>query len=154
MRSAYAFCTCSMCNGGPTGKVGLSYPEGSGRRAAAGVQLAAEQVDPLTHADQAVAGAVAGPAAEPVVADLQAQVVVAVADQHARGARTGVPDGVGEGLLDDPVGRQVHPGRQGAGLALDLEPRLQSRLPDLLDQKRELVEAGLRAQARAGPPSC
>src|SRR6266542_4200458 len=83
--------------------------------AGAGVQLAAEQVDPLTHADQAVAGAVAGPAAEPVVADLQAQVVVAVADQHARGARTGVPDGVGEGLLDDPVGRQVHPGGRGRG---------------------------------------
>src|SRR6266567_4881661 len=44
--------------------------------AGAGVQLAAEQVDPLTHADQAVAGAVAGPGAEPVVADLQAQVGV------------------------------------------------------------------------------
>src|SRR6266699_3752350 len=151
----------TAARGSPTSSASRSSESAGGQRqaggnreaavgAGAGVQLAAEQVDPLAHADQPVAGAVAGPGAEPVVADLQAQVGVAVADQHAGGAGTGVPDRVGERLLHEPVGRKLHPRRHRAGLALDLEPRLQSGLPGLLDQRRELVQPGLRAQARAG----
>lgn len=117
----------------------------------AGGEVAAVEVDALAHADEPMAGVVAVVArggAEAIVADLQPDLVVAVLDQDPRCARAGVADGVGQCLLDDPVGGQVHARRQGTGLALDLEFRLETGLADLLDQGGQLLQAWLGREAR------
>jgi hypothetical protein len=58
-----------------------------------------------------------------------------------------VLDGVGERLLDDPVGRQVDPGRQRLLGALDHQLDPEPGPPDLLDQRRHLGQAGLGGEA-------
>ncbi len=92
-------------------------------RAGPGLQRAAEGGGPLAHADDAVAArrrSVRGHP-EPVIVDLDDEVPVAVRDAHAGLRRPGVPRHVGERLLHDPVGGQVHARRQRAGWAGDLD---------------------------------
>jgi hypothetical protein len=49
-----------------------------------------------------------------VISDLDLQVVSQVPDRDGRGCWAGVTQGVGQGFLDDPVGRQLDPGREVA----------------------------------------
>ena len=83
-----------------------------------GVQLAAEDAHALAHADEPVAAAAhaagrAGPG--PAVADLQLDVLAAVADVHLGRRGAGVLDGVGDRLLDDAVGGEVDARRAAGG---------------------------------------
>ena len=56
-------------------------------------------------------------------------------------------DRVGEGLLDDPVGGQVDPGRQRRLGALDHQLDPEPGPPDLLDQGPHVGQAGLGGEA-------
>ena len=53
-------------------------------------------------------------------------------------------EGVGEGLLHEPVHRQLHAGGHVRRLPADLERGVQPRRPDLLDERVELGEIGDR----------
>ena len=82
-----------------------------------GLQYTVVQGHSLLHADQAVAALERSreqwrrrsPA---VVLDFHVQGVGQVAHRHPGRGSAGVLDGVGEGFLNDPVGRQVHAGRK------------------------------------------
>jgi hypothetical protein len=79
-----------------------------------------------------------------VVLHRQVQAVIAVADRHAgrRGPR--VPQGVGQRLLDDPVGRQLHGRGQRARRPGDRQPDLHPGGPRAIDQVRQVVQSRLR----------
>ena len=79
----------------------------------AGLELAAVDRDPLAHADQAVAAALAAAVSGAVVGDGQLDVAVAVADDHLGALCARVLDRVGQALLDESVGGQVDARRQG-----------------------------------------
>lgn len=49
-------------------------------------------------------------AASPVVVDLHGQLLVAVTESDLRGGGAGMPDDIGDRLLDDPESRQLHSG--------------------------------------------
>ncbi len=71
----------------------------------AGVQLAAEERDPFAHADEAVSPSVAVGGAVAIVGDLNLERLGAVADGHGRAGFACMLAGVGQRLLNDPVGR-------------------------------------------------
>jgi hypothetical protein len=100
-------------------------PPGTSTWAGTSLQIAAERLDSLAHPDQAVTGpdpAVAdrGHRASTIVDDLHRDILVAVADHHLGAGRAGVLDHVGQRLLDDPVGRQIHPRWQRRSRSVDL----------------------------------
>ena len=112
-----------------------------------GAYGAAVDGDALAHAHQAVAAAVAGVVAPAVVADPDLDRVVTVVEPDlGGGARPGVLEGVGEGLLDDPVDRELHARGQLGGHAVDRQVDRQPGRADLLDQLGELVDARLRRE--------
>src|SRR5256885_226221 len=84
-------------------------------RPGAGCERSAHGGGALAHAGQAVAAvavmAVAWGRAAAGIGDLDAELVAVIAERDRGGGRAGVPDGVGERLLDDAVGGQVHGGR-------------------------------------------
>ncbi len=72
--------------------------------------------------------------------------------QAHRGAGTGpaVLEGVGQGLLHQPVHRELHSGRQVRRLPADLQRGIQSRGPDPVDERVELAEIRYRLPGLAG----
>ena len=107
------------------------------------------------HPDQAVAelgSAVAGRGhhAPPVVGDLHRDLPVAIADRDLGACRASVLDHVGQRLLDDPVGRQVHPGGQRRRRPLHPQPHRQPGLGHLGQQAVQIRQAGHRRQGRPG----
>lgn len=105
------------------------------------MELPAVELDTFAHTDQSAARmGRGGPwTARPRIGDLNDESVVAVVDARASSVNGGVLDHIGQGLLDDPVGRQVGPGGQGAGLPANREIHPHTCLSGLLD---ELVQVG------------
>ena len=119
----------------------------------AGLHVAAVGVDPFPHAEQAAADArgLVGSGTRAVVVDVDQQFAGEVAQAHrGAGAGSAVLESVGEGLLHEPVDRQLHAGRHVGGLAVDLQRGVQSRGPDLFDERVELSEVGDGLQGSAG----
>ena len=83
---------------------------------------------------------------DPVVADLELQLVGPVADGDLGDTRARVLERVGQALLDDSIRGEVDRPRQREGLAVDVEPDRQAGAPDLFHQRIETVEAGLRRE--------
>ena len=122
---------------------------------APGGELAAVERDALAHADQAAALAQQGAAVEAgvrvlgriadraVVGDLDLEVAHAVAHGHDRAPGPGVAQAVGQALLDDAVGGEVHAGGELDRLALDLQVGLQARVVRAVEQGVEVGERGL-----------
>jgi hypothetical protein len=81
-----------------------------------------------------------------VVGDLDVELLVAVADGHARMRRAGVLERVRQRLLDDAVRRQVDPRRDRARLALDPQFHGHAGLANLVDEVPEVAQAGLRRE--------
>src|SRR5881392_2045368 len=78
-----------------------------------GFDLAPEHRDALAHAEETMAGhgAIVGwcPDATPIVAHVDLDVMLPVAESHLGLGGAGVLQRVPERLLDDPEGRQVDP---------------------------------------------
>ena len=122
-------------------------PEAAGR-ARSGLDGTADGGGALSHPGEPVAAAVPrddGLAAAGV-GHVDAHLVVLVAQGNRGGGRAGVPDGVGQRFLDDPVGGQVHRGRQRHRVAGHGERRLQARPAGSRD---EVLEPG-GARCRLG----
>ena len=99
----------------------------------------------LPHADETVsAGLHRRAASAPFVADLDRQLLIAVANQHRCTRRTGVLDDVGQRLLGDAVRSETDPGRDRASLSLDSQIDGKPGFRHLGDQRGEIVEAGRR----------
>ena len=111
-----------------------------------GGHLAAVDLDPLADADEAVAEAVARPSARAVVAHLDLQLVGPVAEGHVGVAGARVLERVGQALLDDPVGGEVDAPRQRTGSPSTCSCTGRPGAADLLEQRVEAVEAGLRRE--------
>ena len=112
--------------------------------AGAGGHLATVDLHPLADADQAVAEPVAGRGAAAVVADVDPQLVGAVADDDVGAARVRVLERVRQPLLDDAVGGEV----ERAAAAAPARRRRCSRTgrparPNASTQRVEVGEAGL-----------
>ena len=78
-----------------------------------------------------------------VVADLDLQLVGAVADRHVGLAGVRVLERVGQALLDDPVGGQVDRARERVRLAVDVQAHRQAGAADLVHQRVEVAEPRL-----------
>src|SRR5207342_3190546 len=105
----------------------------------AGVQVPAEDRDPLAHADQAAAGGgdvQLRPAAPAPQVDVDAVGAAVVADAH-RGPR-GVLEDVGQALLHDPVDGEIHAGREAARRAVEYQVNVEPGCPEHVDELREL----------------
>ena len=94
----------SRAAGGPAARSRL--------RAAARLQLAAVYGDALAHSDQAVAGAGTVTGTGAVVRDLELEVIGSVTKKDSGARRTGVPEGIGQRLLHDPVRGEVDARRE------------------------------------------
>src|SRR5439155_3287562 len=101
------------------------------------------------YPDQAVTGAVhARGRSGAVVADLELERRLPVADDDRRLRAPGVLERVRERLLHDPVGGEVDSRRQRCLLTLDPQLDRQARLAHLLDQRAERAEPRLRADRK------
>ncbi len=93
-----------------------------------------------------MAEAVARRAPGAVVAHLDPQLLGRVAEGHLGGARVRVLERVGQPLLDDAVRGEVDRARERERLALDVEPDGQAGSADLVRERLEPVEPGLRRE--------
>ena len=121
--------------------------------AGTGLHVAAVGVDPLLHADQAAADARGGRrgAARAVIVDVDAQLAGQVLQPHrGPGARAAVLEGVGQGLLHQPVHGELHPRGHVRGGPVDLQRGVQPGRPDLVDEQIELGQVRDRLEALAG----
>ena len=59
-------------------------------------------------------------------------------------------ESVGEGLLHEPVHRELNPGRHVRRFPVDLQRGVQARGPDLLDERVEPGEIGYGRKSLAG----
>ena len=109
----------------------------------ASLQLAAVHRDSLAHPDQPVPGASATAGAWPVVRDLDLELIRCVPEHDSGMRRPGVGEGIGQRLLHDPEGREVHARWQISGLTLDGQLDRQAGSLHLIDKGAELTEAGL-----------
>ncbi len=114
-----------------------------------GRQRAAEHRGAFAHADDAVPGCgrrrvVAG-GGRRVVPDAEPQAARLVVDLDGRARPGRVPQRVAERLLHDPVGGQLHTGRQRPLDADDAQVHGQAGAPHGGDEPFEPVHAGLRA---------
>ena len=124
--------------------------------AGTGLHVAAVGVDPLLHADQAAADARGGRGggARAVIVDVDAQLAGQVLQPHGgTGACPAMLEGVGQGLLHQPVHGELHPGGHVGGGPVDLQRGVQPGRPDLVDEQIELgqVRDGLKALAGVLP---
>ncbi len=87
-----------------------------------------------------------GQHARPGVEHLDPQRVVGVPDRHLRLHPVAVLERVGQRLLDDPVRRDVHAGRQRPGLTRDAYVDRQAGERDPVDQRARPAQTGLRRQ--------
>jgi hypothetical protein len=111
----------------PEGKAGADVEAAAGVRR--GREDAAQHGDAFAHAGDPLALSVVGPIIGPVVGAGRAGARVGDGDVHGRvpvayghggpGRGPGVFEHVGQGLLDDPVRGQGHPGRRVDGGAVD-----------------------------------
>jgi len=114
----------------------------------AGAQRSAGRRGALAHAEQAVPGARVR-RARSVVADPQPQQVTVVAQLDVDGRAGGVPPGVGQGLLHDAVGGQLHARIEPGDRTGHDQPDDGTRgLAGLVDQAAELRQARLRIPVR------
>ena len=111
-----------------------------------GRHLAAVDLDALADADEPVAEAVALGGADAVVAHLELELGRLVADGHVGLARAGVLERVRQGFLHDPVGGEIDSRRQRHRRSLHVHPHGQARSADLVGERVETVEAGLRGE--------
>ena len=119
------------------------------RAARPGRQLAAVERHALAHADEPVPAAVGRRVVPPaVVGHLEAQLARAVLQAHRRARRAGVPEGVGQALLHDPVGGQVDAGRQRPGLPPDRDGHRQTGVAHVPDEVVEARETRLGGERR------
>jgi len=93
-----------------------------------------------------VAAAVTVPGAPAVVAYLDAQLIGRVVQRYLGFGRLCVLEHVGEALLDDPVGGDIDPARQGELLTGNAQPHGQPGTPELFQQSVKTVEAWLRRE--------
>jgi hypothetical protein len=115
--------------------------------ARAGVQLAAEQVDPFPHPGQPVTGLVGGGGwGLAIIGDVKSESVGVVVDDNARPRRSGVFEGVRERLLDDAVGGQVEAGGQRPRPALHPDLDFDAGVLHGLGEGRKIVQSRLRGQ--------
>src|SRR5437763_593468 len=116
----------------------------------AGLDVAPEHRNAFAHAQKPVAGdgAILGrcPDATAIVAYVDLDVVLSVAQRDLRLRRSGVLERVAQRLLHDPEGGQVDPRLEPLLLALDRQIDVEPRLARALDQPVELVDAGLRGE--------
>src|SRR4051794_16036758 len=110
------------------------------------LEPAAVEGDPLAHADQAVPAVLLARCPGAVVADLKPQRLGLVDDGDPGGRGAGVLERVGERFLHDAIGRELNARRQRLGFAVDDEVRWQAGPPQLLGERREVGQAGLRCE--------
>ena len=79
-----------------------------------------------------------------VVAYLDLHLVGAVADDHVRVAGACVLEHVRQALLNDAIGREVEPSREGVRVTFQMKLDWQSRAADLCEERVEAVEPWLR----------
>ena len=113
--------------------------------AGARVQAAAEQRGALAHAEDPVAGraGIAGAVAGRRIGDRQLELALAVGDPHGDWPGA-VPGGVGQGLLQDPVGRLVRAGSQRSRGPVDLHVERHPGGVMALEQRRHRGQPGRR----------
>src|SRR4029453_6841790 len=99
--------------------------------------------DPFMDADEAVTEPVATGGADAVVTNLELHVVRPVADGYVSMACFGVLQGVGQALLHDSIGREVHGARKRDGFAFYLEPDRKPSSADQFEEGIEVVKARL-----------
>ncbi len=117
-------------------------------RSRPGGELAMEQLDPLAHPGDPEARARCG-AALTLVRNLDQQLLIALVDAYPAAPGTGVPDHVGQGLLDDPERRHIDVGWQWPALAVPLDFHADAGSGGRL---RELVKVGeARGRLERGP---
>jgi hypothetical protein len=91
--------------------------------------------------------------AGPVVADAQSQAVVGVVQLHIDGGAWRVPTGVGESLLDDPVGGKLDTGVEcGRRAVKDEAGSRPGRVPRSVDEVVQLAQSRLRVPVRGFDP--
>lgn len=118
-------------------------------RSGARLERAAAEERALLHPEQAMAAPRSAVRATAVVDDLELDVIGRVAHEHLGLGRAGVLERVRQGFLDDAERTEVDAGRQGLGVALDLELNGKPRLAYLLDEQVDALKRRLRAE-RAG----
>ena len=90
--------------------------------------------------------AVARRAALAVVAYLDLQLVLPIADGHVGVAGARVLESVRQAFLNDAIGRKVDPSRKRDRLAVHVQLDGQTGAADFLQQRVEAVQAGLRGE--------
>ena len=95
--------------------------------------------------------AVARRAALTVVANLDLQLVRPIAHDHVRVARVRVLERVRQAFLDDPIRGEVDPAWKRERLPVDVQLDGQPGAADLVQQRVEAVEAGLRPELHFVP---
>ena len=139
--------------GSPDGQDG-GDPEAAARRRA-DVEGAAVEGGPLPHADQAVARVRPPVRPRPSSVTSIRSAAGAVVEPDAGTGGAGVPAGVGERLLHDPVGGELHaqgPGPPGSPDTVDLDR--QADVGGLADQVGEPAQRGLRRRRRRRRRPC
>src|SRR3954468_11519766 len=106
-------------------------------------ELSPEKSHPLAHTQEPVAGSVAIAWAAPGVRDFDLQVFGPVTDGNPGSRRTCVLERVRQRLLDDPVCREIHAGRQDDRLALNALLDGGPRNPDFRAPRVQVAEARL-----------
>src|SRR5215211_5054921 len=123
-------------------------------RPRARLEHAAVDRDPLAHANEAVAAAVAAADALAVVAHGDLDFPGAIADEYLRPLCPRMLERVGEALLDEAVGGEVDAGGERLWVALDAQLDRQPGLASLIHQLVQVLEAWLGRERRClfGPP--
>jgi hypothetical protein len=116
------------------------------------MKLAAEERDPLAHADQPVSrrGGRVTLAASAVVADVESEHRFRVVNPDIDAPGAGMLENVGRRLLHDSVSGQVDCWREGPRLAVDSGVDLEPGGAQPLDQGGQLTDTGLRAAIGSG----
>ena len=118
------------------------------------MQLSAVGGNPLRHPGEAepITGVLVRSGRQPgaVVIDLDHGLLRAVHQRNPYAGRvTSVPENVGQSLLHRPVHDQLDAGPEPAGRAGHFRLYIEAGSADLLEQRAEVGEAGLRTQGRA-----
>jgi hypothetical protein len=106
--------------------------------------------DSFVHADEPVAGRPRFLRSGPVVDDRYVEVVEVVTQQYVHVGVGCVLDGVGQRLLDHPVGAEINDRRKGTTVALHPHHRMEPGVAGGTYELVELRQGWLRTQWRRG----
>lgn len=111
-------------------------------------EVSAEESDAFAHADQPVAaGRVLSRWPHSAVGHLEIEVALPGPESDERVVGPGVPQGVGEGFLDDSIDRQADPFVKDRRFAVDLKA---DREADRTEGGRQFRQFGQAGEGRCG----